>query len=37
MSQEQDKVFFNNFTIVLIVLGVLMATFMALGVIIGDG
>jgi hypothetical protein len=37
MSQEQDKVFFKNFTIVLIVLGVLMATFMALGVIIGGG
>jgi len=35
MSQEQDKAFFKNFTIVLIVLGVLMATFMVLGVIIG--
>jgi cytochrome c5 len=35
MSQEQDKAFFRNFTIVLIVLGVLMATFMALGVLLG--
>jgi len=37
MSQEQDKSFFKNFTIVLIVLGVLMATFMALGVLFGGG
>jgi hypothetical protein len=35
MSQEQDKAFFKNFTIVLVVLGVLMAVFMTLGVIIG--
>ncbi len=35
MSQEQDKAFFRNFTIVLIGLGVLMAAFMALGVMFG--
>jgi len=35
MSQEQDKAFFKNFTIVLITLGVLMAVFMALGVMFG--
>jgi hypothetical protein len=37
MSQEQDKAFFRNFTIVLVILGALMATFMFLGVIIGGG
>jgi hypothetical protein len=37
MSQEQDKAFFKNFTIVLIVLGVLMGTFMVLGVMFGSG
>jgi cytochrome c5 len=37
MSQEQDKAFFRNFTIILIVLGVLMGTFMALGVMFGGG
>ncbi len=37
MSQEQDRVFFKNFTIVLIILGVLMATFMVLGVMFGGG
>ena len=37
MSQEQDKVFFKNFSIVLIILGVLMATFMVLGAMIGGG
>jgi hypothetical protein len=35
MSQEQDKAFFKNFTIVLVILGALMATFMFLGVLIG--
>jgi len=35
MSQEQDKAFFRNFTIVLIVLAVLMITFMILGSLIG--
>ena len=35
MSREQDQVFFKNFTIVLIILAVLMATFMILGVIFG--
>ncbi len=35
MSQEQDRVFFKNFTIVMIVLGVLMATFMFLGGMFG--
>jgi len=35
MSQEQDKAFFKNFTIILIGLSVLMAVFMALGVLIG--
>ncbi len=35
MSQEQDKAFFENFTIIMVVLGVLMATFMALGVLFG--
>jgi len=37
MSQEQDKAFFRNFTFVLIGLGVLMATFMILGVMFGGG
>lgn len=37
MSQEQDKVFFKNFTIVLIILTVLMLTFMVLGNIFGTG
>jgi hypothetical protein len=37
MSQEQDKAFFKNFTIVLIVLGVLMGTFMVLGAMFGGG
>ena len=37
MSQEQDRAFFKNFTIVLVVLGVLMGTFMALGVLLGGG
>jgi cytochrome c5 len=37
MSQEQDRAFFKNFTIVMIVLGVLMATFMVLGVMFGGG
>ena len=36
MSQEQDKAFFKNFTLILGVLGVLMATFMALGVLVGS-
>ena len=31
MSQEQDKAFFKNFAIILVVLGVLMAVFMILG------
>ena len=35
MSQEQDKAFFKNFTIVLIVLAVLMVTFMILGSMFG--
>jgi cytochrome c5 len=35
MSQEQDKAFFKNFTIILIILAVLMATFMILGVMFG--
>jgi len=35
MSQEQDRAFFKNFTIVLIILVVLMATFMILGVSLG--
>jgi len=35
MSQEQDKAFFKNFTIVMVVLGVLMAAFMVLGVMFG--
>ena len=35
MSQEQDKAFFRNFTIVLIILAVLMITFMILGNLIG--
>ena len=37
MSQEQDRAFFKNFTIIMIVLGVLMATFMVLGVMFGGG
>jgi len=37
MSQEQDKAFFKNFTIILIILGALMATFMVLGVMFGGG
>ena len=36
MSQEQDKAFFKNFSIVLTILAVLMVTFMVLGVIFGD-
>jgi|Marorgknorr_s2lv_3_1036020.scaffolds.fasta_scaffold122206_1 hypothetical protein len=35
MSQEQDKAFFKNFTIVLITLVGLMASFMVLGVMFG--
>lgn len=35
MSQEQDKAFFKNFTIVLIILAVLMVAFMILGSLIG--
>ena len=35
MSQEQDKLFFRNFSIVLIILAVLMVTFMVLGGMIG--
>lgn len=35
MSQEQDRAFFKNFTIVLIILGVLMACFMVMGVMFG--
>ena len=35
MSQEQDRAFFKNFTIVLIILVVLMATFMILGLSFG--
>ena len=35
MSQEQDRAFFKNFTIVLVGLGVLMAAFMILGVLFG--
>ncbi|MFT5425136.1 MAG: cytochrome c5 [Gammaproteobacteria bacterium] len=35
MSQEQDKAFFKNFTIILIILAVLMAVFMVLGVMFG--
>jgi len=35
MSQEQDRAFFKNFTIVMIILAVLMATFMILGVSFG--
>ena len=35
MSQEQDKAFFKNFTIVLITLVGLMAVFMVLGVMFG--
>ena len=37
MSQEQDKAFFKNFTIVLIILVVLMLTFMVLGNMFGGG
>ncbi len=37
MSQEQDRAFFKNFTIVLVILGALMATFMVLGVMFGGG
>jgi len=35
MSQEQDKAFFKNFTIVLVILAVLMLTFMVLGSMFG--
>lgn len=35
MSQEQDKAFFKNFTMVLIILAALMAAFMILGVTFG--
>ncbi len=35
MSQEQDKAFFRNFTFILIMLALLMATFMSLGIIFG--
>lgn len=37
MSQEQDKEFFKNFTIILIVLGVLMGAFMVLGAMFAGG
>jgi cytochrome c5 len=37
MSQEQDRAFFKNFTIVLIILAVLMLTFMVLGSMFGGG
>jgi len=36
MSKEHDRAFFKNFTLILVVLGVLMATFMALGVLVGS-
>ncbi len=36
MSQEQDKAFFKNFTIFLIVLTVLLATFMVMGIMFGS-
>jgi len=35
MSQEQDRAFFKNFTIILFVLAGLMATFMILGIAFG--
>ena len=35
MSQEQDRAFFRNFALVLVVLAVLMVTFMFLGGLIG--
>lgn len=35
MSQEQDKAFFKNFTIVLIILAVMMGLFIAVGIMVG--
>ena len=35
MSREQDKAFFRNFTIILILLALLMTTFVALGLMFG--